>query len=173
MRRDVFSTLKSIEDSGVDIAGVAAVDLFVKIDWVDSSCLFSDTTLEWTLDMATIYVAVVEGLDSSAFPGLFFGILNFLTLFRLLDVPVAAIASVSSFPFKKKATKRVWLLLHEGGGIQRVAFMWGRSKWVGQFPIVIKRTFWTPTSYTQYQCPNKEYTCIKKTTLTCLNQICK
>ena len=57
--------------------------------------------------MATVYVAVVEGLDSSAFPGLFFGILNFLTLFRLLDVPVAAIASVSSFPFKKKATKRV------------------------------------------------------------------
>ena len=57
--------------------------------------------------MATVYVAVVEGLDSSAFPGLFFGILNFLTLFRLLDVPVAAIASVSGFPFKKKATKRV------------------------------------------------------------------
>ena len=46
MTRDVFSTSKSIEDSGVDIVGVAAVDLFVKIDWVDSSCLFSDTTLE-------------------------------------------------------------------------------------------------------------------------------
>ena len=46
MTRDVLSALESIEDSGVDIVGVAAVDLFVKIDWVDSSCLFSDTTLE-------------------------------------------------------------------------------------------------------------------------------
>ena len=92
MTRDVFSTSKSVEDSGVDIVGVPAVDLFVKIDWVDSSCLFSDTTLEWILDMATVYVAVVEGLDSSGFSGLFFGILNFLTLFRLLDVPFAAIA---------------------------------------------------------------------------------
>ena len=141
MTRDVFSALESIEDSGVDIVGVAAVDLFVKIDWVDSSCLFSDTTLEWILDMATVYVAVVEGLDSSGFPGLFFGILNFLTLFRLLGVPFVAIASVSSFLFKKKATKCVWLLLHEEGGIQRVVFMWGRSKWVGQFLISIKLTF--------------------------------
>ena len=46
MTRDVLSTSKSIEDSGVDIVGVAAVDLFVKIDWTDSSCLFSDTKLE-------------------------------------------------------------------------------------------------------------------------------
>ena len=161
MTRDVFSTAKSIEDSGVDIVGVASVDLFVKIDWVDSSCLFSDTTLEWILDMATVYVAIVQRLDSCGFFGLFFGILNFLTLFRLLDVPFVAIASISSFAFKKKATKCEWLLLHEGGGIQRVVFMWGRSKWVGQFPISIKRTFWTPTSYTQYQCLNKEYTCIK------------
>ena len=105
MTREIFSTSKSIEDSGVDIVGVAAVDLFVKIDWVDFSCLFSDTTLEKILDMATVYVTVVEGLDSSSFPGLFFGILNFITLFRLLDVPFAAVASVSSFPFKKKATK--------------------------------------------------------------------
>ena len=131
MTRDVFSTSKSIEDSGVDIVGVAAVDLFVKIDWVDSSCLFSDTTLEWILDMATVYVAVVEGLDSSGFSGLFFGILNFLTLFRLLDVLFPAIALVSSFAFKKKATKCEWLLLHEGSGTQRVVlcggvvFMWG------------------------------------------------
>ena len=105
MARDVFSTSKSIEDSGVDIAGVAAVDLFVKIYGVDSSCLFSDTTLERILDMATVYVAVVEGLDSSGFSSLVFGILNFLTLFGLLDVPFAAIASVSSFAFKNKATK--------------------------------------------------------------------
>ena len=55
--------------------------------------------------MATVYVAVVEGLDSSSFSGLFFGILNFLTLLRLLDVHFAAIASVSSFAFKRKATK--------------------------------------------------------------------
>ena len=46
MTWDVFSTSKSVEDSGVDIVGVAEVDLFVKIDWVDSSCLFSYTTLE-------------------------------------------------------------------------------------------------------------------------------
>ena len=110
---DVFSTSKLIEDSGVDIVGVAAVDVFVTLDWVDSSCLFSDTTLESILDMATVYVAVVEKLDSSGFSGfdssglsgLFFGILNFLTLLRLLDVHFAAIASVSSFAFKKKATK--------------------------------------------------------------------
>ena len=87
MTRSVFSTVKSIEDSGVDTVGVAAVNLFVKIDWVDSSCLFSDTTLEWILDMATVYIDVVQGLDSSGFSSLFFGILNFLTLFRLLDVP--------------------------------------------------------------------------------------
>ena len=105
MTRDVFSTSKSIADSGVDIVGVAAVDVFVMLEWVDSSCLFSDTTLEWIFDMATVYVAVVEGLDSSGFSGLFFGILNFLTLFRLLDMPFPAIALVSSFAFKKKATK--------------------------------------------------------------------
>ena len=139
MTRNVFSTSKSIEDSGVDIVGVAAVDLFVKIDWVDSSCLFSDTTLEWILDMATVYVAVVEGLDSSGFSGLFFGILNFSTLLWHLDVPFVAVASVSSIACKKKATKCEWLLLHQGGGIQRVVFMWGRSKWVGQFLIPICR----------------------------------
>ena len=42
---------------------------------------------EWIFDMAMVYVAVVEGLDSSGFSGLFFGILNFLMLFQLLDVP--------------------------------------------------------------------------------------
>ena len=46
MTRDVFSKLKSTEDSGVDVVGIAAVDVFVILDWVDSSCLFSDTTLE-------------------------------------------------------------------------------------------------------------------------------
>ena len=55
--------------------------------------------------MATVYVAVVEGLDSSGFFCLFFGILDFFTLFQLLDVPFAGIASVSSFAFMKKATK--------------------------------------------------------------------
>ena len=94
--------------------------VFFTLDWVDSSCLFSDTTLEWILDMATVYVAVVEGLDSSGFSGLFFGILNFLTLLRLLDVHFAAVASVSSFAFKKKATKCEWLLLHEGSGIEQL-----------------------------------------------------
>ena len=57
---------------------------------------------EWIFDMAMVYVAVVEGLDSSGFSGLFFGILNFLMLFQLLDVPFSAIASLSSFAFKKK-----------------------------------------------------------------------
>ena len=55
--------------------------------------------------MATVYVAVVEGSDSSGFSGLFFGSLNFLTLFPLLNVPFTAIALVSSFVFKKKVTK--------------------------------------------------------------------
>ena len=49
--------------------------------------------------MAAVYVAVVEALDSSGFSGLFFGIFNLLTLFRLLNMPFAAIA------FKKKAAK--------------------------------------------------------------------
>ena len=93
LTQDVFSTSKSMEDLGVDFVGVAAVDVF------------SDITLELIFDMATVYVAVVEGLDSSVFSGLFFGILDFLTLFRLLDVPFPAIALVSSFAFKKKATK--------------------------------------------------------------------
>ena len=66
------------------------------------------------------------GLDSSGFYSLFFEILNFFTLFRLLDVPFTAIALVSSFAFKK-ATKCEWLLLREGSGIQRVTFMWGKS----------------------------------------------
>ena len=116
---------------------------------------------EWIFDMAMVYVAVVEGLDSSGFSGLFFGILNFLILFWLLDVLFPAIALVSSFAFKKKATECEWLLLPEVSSIQGVVFMWGRSKWVGQFLILSKHTFWTPTSYTQYQCPNKEYMCIK------------
>ena len=133
LTQDIFSTSKSIENSGVDIVGVAAVDVFVTLDWVDTSCWFSDATLELIFDMAPVQVAVVEGLDSSGFSGLFFGILNFLTLFRLLDVLFPAIALVSSFAFKKKATKCEWLLLHEGIGIQRVVFMWGRSKWVDNF----------------------------------------
>ena len=84
------------------------IDVFVMLNWVDSSCLFSDTTLEWMFDMATVYVAVVERLDSSGFSSLFFGIFNFLTLFWLLDVPFPAIALISSFAFKKKATK-MWM----------------------------------------------------------------
>ena len=51
--------------------------------------------------MATVYAVVIEGLDRSGFFGLFFGILNFFTLFRL---PFAAIASSSIFAFKIKAT---------------------------------------------------------------------
>ena len=47
-------------------------------------------------------VVVVEGLDSSGFFGLFFGILNFFTVFQLLDVSFAASALVSSFTFNKK-----------------------------------------------------------------------
>ena len=45
MAQDVISTSKSIEDSGVDVVGVAAVDVLVMLDWVDSSCLFSDSML--------------------------------------------------------------------------------------------------------------------------------
>ena len=41
-----FLESKSIEDSGVYIVGVAAVDVFVTSDWVDTSCLLSDNTLE-------------------------------------------------------------------------------------------------------------------------------
>ena len=70
-------------------------------------------------------------LVRSGFSSLLFRTLNFLTLFQLLDVNFAVIALVSSFAFKKKATKCEWLLLHEGSGTQRVGvcggvvFMWG------------------------------------------------
>ena len=58
--------MKSIEDSSEDVAGVAAVDVLVILDQVDSSCLFSDTKLEWILGMATVDV-VVEESNSSGF----------------------------------------------------------------------------------------------------------
>ena len=127
MTQDVISTSKSIEDSGVDVVGVAAVEALVTLDLVDSSCLFSDTTLEWILGMATVDVVAVEELDSSDFFGLFFGILNFFTVFWLLDRSFTANASVISFTFKKKAAKCEWLLLHEGSGLQSVVFVRGRS----------------------------------------------
>ena len=77
MAQDVISTSKWIQDSGMDVAGVALVDLLVTLDLVDSSsCLFSDTTLEWILGMATVDVPVVEWLDSLAFFSLFFGTFN-------------------------------------------------------------------------------------------------
>ena len=59
--------MKSIEDSSEDVAGVAAVDVLVILDQVDSSCLFSDTKLEWILGMATADVVVVEESNSSGF----------------------------------------------------------------------------------------------------------
>ena len=77
MTRGIISTSKPIKDSGVDVVGVAAVHVFVTLHWVDSSCLFSDTTLEWILGMVTVYVVVVNGLDSSGLFSLFLGILNF------------------------------------------------------------------------------------------------
>ena len=55
--------------------------------------------------MATVDVVVVAGLESSGFFDSFFGILKFFTVFQLLDVSFDATASVSSFAFKKKATK--------------------------------------------------------------------
>ena len=107
----------------MDVAGVALVDLLVTLDLVDSSsCLFSDTTLEWILGMATVDVPVVEWLDSLAF-----GTFNLFTVFQILDVYFTAIALVRKFVFKKKVTKREQLLCHEGSGIQRVVFVWGRS----------------------------------------------
>ena len=125
MTPDVISTLKSIGDSSVDVAGVAAVDVFVTLDWVDSSCLFSDTTLEWILGMATVYVGVVEGLNSSGFLGF-----EFLYIISTPRCVFRCNSSLSSFAFNKKATKCEWLLLLEGSGIKRVVFMWGSSFYV-------------------------------------------
>ena len=127
MAQDVISTSKSIKDSGMDVAGVALVDLLVALDLVDCSCLFSDTTLEWILGMATVDVPVVEWLDSLAFFDLFFGTFNLFTVFQIPDVYFTAIALVRKFVFKKKVTKREQLLCPEGSGIQRVVFVWGRS----------------------------------------------
>ena len=46
MTWDVLLTSKSIEDSGVEGSGVAAVDVLLTLDRDDSSFLFSDTTFE-------------------------------------------------------------------------------------------------------------------------------
>ena len=46
MALDVILTSKSTEDSGVDVAGVAAVDVLVTLNRVDSFFLFSDISLE-------------------------------------------------------------------------------------------------------------------------------
>ena len=46
MAWDVLLTSKSIEDSGVEDSGVAAVDVLLTLDRDDSSFLFSDTTFE-------------------------------------------------------------------------------------------------------------------------------
>ena len=46
MAWDVTSISKSMVDSGVDVVGVAAINVLVRLNWADSSCLFSDTTLE-------------------------------------------------------------------------------------------------------------------------------
>ena len=91
----------------------------------DSSCLFSDTTLEWILGMATVYVAVVEGLNSSGFLGF-----EFLYIISTPRCVFRCNSSLSSFAFNKKATKCEWLLLLEGSGIKRVVFMWGSSFYV-------------------------------------------
>ena len=45
MAWDVISTSKSVEDSGVDVLCVDAVDVLVTIHPVDSFCLFSDNIL--------------------------------------------------------------------------------------------------------------------------------
>ena len=45
MTRELISTSKSIEDSDADVVGAAIVDVLVTAP-VDSSILFSDTTLE-------------------------------------------------------------------------------------------------------------------------------
>ena len=66
--------MKSNEDSGVNVVGVAAVDILVTLDQVDSFLLFSDTTLKWIIGIAPVDIVVVEGLDGPAFLGLFFGI---------------------------------------------------------------------------------------------------
>ena len=60
MAWDVLLTSKSIEDSGVEDSGVAAVDVLLTLDRDDSSFLFSDTTFEWVLGMAMVDFAVVE-----------------------------------------------------------------------------------------------------------------
>ena len=46
MVQGLILTLKSNEDSGVNVVGVAAVDILVTLDQVDSFLLFSDTTLK-------------------------------------------------------------------------------------------------------------------------------
>ena len=74
MVQGLILTLKSNEDSGVNVVGVAAVDILVTLDQVDSFLLFSDTTLKWIIGIAPVDIVVVEGLDGPAILGLFFGI---------------------------------------------------------------------------------------------------
>lgn len=74
MVQGLILTLKSNEDSGINVVGVAAVDILVTLDQVDSFLLFSDTTLKWIIGIAPVNIVVVEALDGPAFLGLFFGI---------------------------------------------------------------------------------------------------
>ena len=173
MAQDVTSTTKSMVDSGVDVVGVAAINILVTLNWVDSSRLFSDTTLEWILGMAMVYVVVVEGLDRSGFFGLFFGILNFFTVFQLLNVSITAIALARSFAFKKKATKLEWLLLQEGSSIHRVVFVWGVCRLVNfQFQSNTLFKHLLPICGISVQTKHI-HTWSKKITFTCLNKTCK
>ena len=174
MAQDVTSTTKSMVDSGVDVVGVAAINILVTLNWVDSSRLFSDTTLEWILGMAMVYVVVVEGLDSSGFFGLFFGILNFFTVFQLLNVSITAIALARSFAFKKKATKLEWLLLQEGSSIHRVVFVWGGVCGLVNFRFRSNVFFEHLLSICSMSAQTKHiHTWSKTITFTRLNKTCK
>ena len=122
--------------------------------------------------MATVDVVAVEELDSSSFFGLFFGILDFFTVFWLLDGPFAADASVSSFSFKKKETKCERLLVHEGSSLQSIVSVcfsrldnfWFQSNILFEYLLSIHSiSVQTKNIHAQS----------KTITFTCLNKTCK
>ena len=94
--REVISTSKSIDDSGVDVdvVGLAAVDV-VGVAAVSVVCLV-------TVDVDVVVLVIFS--DSRAVASGFFNFFGILNSFKYQDLLFALTASISCFAFKKQIT---------------------------------------------------------------------
>ena len=129
--------------------------------------------------MATVDFAV-ERLDSSGFFGLSFGILNFFTVFQLLDVPLQLLwyivlpsrkkqQNVSNFYFMSNVSFEKWFWWGVGregvsgwGGGSRLDFQFQLNILVEQLLLI--RSISVLTKNIHVEC---------KITITCLKKTCK